>query len=156
MTTGRLGAALLVALAILTGALPAQARPIPHWRERQCRFARYDGRGGFTRHEIELTIACAARRWDPPGEVRGSRCIADHESGDDPHDVNASSGAAGVYQWIPYVFAEAVRHHHKLVRRWNLSRSVFNARSNVVFAIRIASETSWRPGWTTAAGCGLP
>jgi len=67
--------------------------------------------------------------------------IAQRESGLAWYAVNPSSGAAGVYQHLPQYWKARVLSYPAL----RLGPSVFNARSNILVAIRMAHSGGWGP-----------
>lgn len=144
---------LALGLTLLMSA-PQVAEAHHGWRWQECRFARFEGGGGFTINEVQTTISCAVSRWDVPGGVTAAKCIAAHESGYNEENLNVSSGAAGVYQFLRSTWASVVHNQVGIFRRWNLRQSVFNARANIIAAIRIAHMGSWSP-WTTGPLCGV-
>ena len=108
------------------------------WRSERCRYARSDGEGGFTIREVARTIECAAGRWNVP--VERALSIARCESG---LRANALGGGTyiGIYQFHPDTFRSAYAHRIRFARRWDLKGTAWNARSNVVIAIRIMQRT---------------
>lgn len=125
------------------------------WREATCRYARLDGEHRYSIREVARAIECSTERWRVPGGTEGALCIARRESGLRPDADNPSSSAAGVYQWIDDSFDGAYRSHPELVRRWGLRDSVWNARTNVVLAIRHAHDAwSWST-WEVDHLCGF-
>jgi hypothetical protein len=76
-------------------------------------------------------------------------CVAERESNFDPLAVNPSTGAAGVFQFIPSTWASL----SELAGRGGAS--VFDARSNVAVAAWTVAHYGWHP-WRSAAGdCGV-
>ncbi len=132
----------------------SQERANPQWRERTCRYRHLEGGMGWTQHEVVLTIECAVSHWSVPGGRSAALCIASHESGLNETNVNPSSGAAGVYQWMPSQWPNVQTRFQELWRRWLLRDGILNARANVIAAIRTAHDGSWSP-WTTAGSCGV-
>lgn len=132
----------------------AQASEHRSWRYEECRYRFSDGHAGFTHREVEREIGCATAHWRVAGGTRAARCVADHESGDRRLALNPSSGTEGIYQFMPSTFRSTHRRHRGLVRRWHLRGGAFNARTNVVLAVRMASAGSWAP-WSTAGECGV-
>lgn len=76
-------------------------------------------------------------------------CVAERESNFDPLAVNASTDAAGVFQFIPSTWASLSR----LAGR--SGASVYDARSNIAVAAWTVAHFGWHP-WRSAAGdCGV-
>jgi hypothetical protein len=125
------------------------------WRGEQCRYQTLEHPwiGDWTYREVRLTIACGVRQFAVPGGVDGAVCIAAHESGLDETADNPTSTAAGVYQFLASTWAGA-----KAAFRmpwWRLKASVYNARANVIRAIRHAhARWSWS-AWNVDYLCGL-
>ena len=127
------------------------------WRDARCRFKYLDGRKGWSDWEVRRTIRCAAIRWAVPGGEQGALCIAEHESGLNEWADNRYSSAAGVYQVLASTWESTKAAFANLMRRWrwDLHDSVYNARANVVLAVKKAhAEWSWA-AWTVRYLCGL-
>jgi hypothetical protein len=74
-------------------------------------------------------------------------CVAEEESNFDPLAVNPSTGAAGVFQFLPSTWAslsELADHG---------GDSVFDARANVAVAAWTVAEYGWHPWRSVAADC---
>lgn len=74
-------------------------------------------------------------------------CVAEAESAFDPLAVNPSTGAAGVFQFLPSTWAslsELADHG---------GDSVFDARANVAVAAWTVAEYGWHPWRSVAADC---
>ena len=74
-------------------------------------------------------------------------CVAEAESNFDPLAVNPSTGAAGVFQFLPSTWAslsELADHG---------GDSVFDARANVAVAAWTVAEYGWHPWRSVAADC---
>lgn len=124
------------------------------WRSERCRFRWLDGRRGFSDWEVKKTIRCAVQHWSVPGGAEGALCIAVKESGLNEWADNPYSTAAGVYQFVASTW-ESVKAIFEMPW-WKLRESVYNARSNIVRAIRKAhAGWSWWPTWRVAPLCGL-
>jgi peptidoglycan hydrolase CwlO-like protein len=74
-------------------------------------------------------------------------CVAEAESGFDPHAVNPSSGAAGVYQFIPSTWDSLSE-----AAGWG-GASVFDAEANVAVAAWTVDHSGWGH-WPVAEACG--
>ena len=116
-----------------------------------CRFQYWDGKRNWTQDEVRYTIRCAVVRWSVPGGLPLALCIARRESGFQQFAANPYSSASGVYQFVDGTWAGQIAGRAQFVRDQNLGRSVWNARSNVLIAIRYAHMSwSWAP-W--GGGC---
>jgi len=116
------------------------------WRHRQCKYQGLD-RASWTDHEVRATIRCGVEHWRVPGGKDKALDVARCESGFEARSVG--SGSYGVYQFISSTWGSTVHRFRRLVRRWDLSRNVFNGRSNVVMAIRKAHADGWS-AWACA------
>jgi DNA-binding transcriptional MerR regulator len=76
-------------------------------------------------------------------------CVAQAESNFDPLAVNQSTGAAGVFQFLPSTWVSL----SKLAGRGGAS--VFEARANVAVAAWTVAEYGWHPWRSVAADCGV-
>jgi hypothetical protein len=108
----------------------------------ECRFARYDGRKGFTDTEIRKTIRCDVDRWPVPGGTDTALRVANCESG---FETSTSGSYLGVYQFAPSTWSSNRSRFRALGCRWDLSWSALNGRANVTVAIKVASTTGWGP-----------
>jgi hypothetical protein len=110
-----------------------------------CRFRYYDGRQVFSKFEVRSTIRCAVKRWPVPGGLDYALSIARRESGFNWNADNPYSSASGVYQFVSGTWAGQMQNRTDLIKQQDLSRSVWNARSNVLIAIRYAHGAGWGP-----------
>ena len=108
--------------------------------DQACRFQLMDGHAGWSVKEVRYTIACAVRRW--PVSLDTALYVADRESGYHQFAYNAS-GCSGVYQWAGGTWASVLDDFPTLYKV--LGHSVWNARSNVMYAIKYAHNRSWSP-----------
>jgi hypothetical protein len=110
--------------------------------DRACRFQFYDGHEDWSPDEVKRTITCAVRRWPVPGGRTKALAIAWRESRFQQYATNPS-GCRGIYQWLDSTWAWVLPRFHKLYQF--LSHNVYNARSNVMYAIRYAHQYGWGP-----------
>lgn len=75
-------------------------------------------------------------------------CVAEAESGFDPLAVNPSTGAAGVFQFLPSTWESL-----SALAGWT-SASVFDARANVAVAAWTVARYGWHAWRSVATGCG--
>jgi hypothetical protein len=153
MRRGLISAATIAALLIggtATG-LPANQPATDHrteWRQRECRYARWDGRPGHSPEEVRQLIVCAVAKWPVSGGVPKALSVAACESG---LNERASNGGRylGVYQHSARYWPSRVRTFAP--QQWDkpLAPSAFNGRANVVVSIRMASSGGWGP-WSCA------
>jgi hypothetical protein len=129
----------IAAVLVLAVATPAQAA----WRNDECRYQYVDGHANWSQQEVKLTILCATHKFGVSTST--ALYVARRESGLNQFADNPTSSAAGVYQHIqsywPGRIAAVAAHKPKLKP---LGSSVYNARSNVLAAILMASH-SWAP-----------
>jgi len=120
--------AIIVALiAACTTATPTHARPAP------C--------GGRT---VKATIWCAVHHYGyVPGGIRTALYIAERESGFNPQAVSYTGCCFGVYQWHHDTWATLIERWPEMNRLYGTN--VFNARANIMRAIRTAHESGWGP-----------
>jgi hypothetical protein len=76
-------------------------------------------------------------------------CVAERESNFDALAVNPTTGAAGVFQFIPSTWASL----SELAGRGGAS--VFDARSNVAVAAWTVARYGWHPWRSMAGACGV-
>jgi hypothetical protein len=142
---------LATATALLIGASPSTAyqldgRYIGHRKVPSCVFRYLDGHVSFSQDEVRDTIACAVKRWPVPGGVDYALAIARRESGFNWDADNPYSSASGVYQFVDGTWSAEVTRYRDLIDKQHLSTSVWNARANVLVAIRLAHGCScWSP-----------
>jgi peptidoglycan hydrolase CwlO-like protein len=91
------------------------------------------------------------RDFTPLGAVRVTQalCVGAHESGYNPRAVNSSSGAAGVFQFMPQTWppmSHAAGYG---------SSSVFDAVANVAVAAWAVAHYGWSPWLADAPFCGF-
>ncbi len=122
-------------------ALRNHAPAAPHL----CDVAWQDGKG-----QVKDLIRCVARRWDVPGGPERAIAVARCESGLRPKALNptgcAGYGCRGLFQAHMHYWRDWWA---RWVRRYGLPDNPYNARSNVVWAIKMAHVEGWDP-W----GCG--
>jgi hypothetical protein len=82
------------------------------------------------------------------GTVEVALCVAEHESGFDPLAVNPSTGAAGLFQFLPSTWASLSE-----LAGWG-GASVFDARANAAVAAWTVAHYGWHPWRSVAADCG--
>ena len=79
--------------------------------------------------------------------TRIALCVAEAESGFDPRAVNPSTGAAGVFQFLPSTWESL----SELAGR--TGASVFDVRANVAVAAWTVARYGWHPWRSVAADC---
>lgn len=135
---------LLTSIALLTtltiGAPHANAASYEQPLDRACRFQLYDGKPGWTVEEVKRTVHCAVRRW--PVSLDTALDIARRESRFRQYAYNPS-GCSGIYQWAPSTWSSVLNDFPPLYAV--LGHGVFNARSNVMYAVKYAHNRSWSP-----------
>lgn len=115
------------------------------WKE--CRMN--EGGPAWKKHEVKQEIRCATWHWHVSGGNNKAFSVASCESGFNEHSDNPRSSAGGVFQFLASTWNHIKQAHHELRRRWNLAKSRYNARANVVHAIRMASNQGWG-AWSCA------
>jgi hypothetical protein len=138
--------AVATAAVLILVAVPANA-DVDKWRMQECRFARLDGQGGWAQREVVLTIQCSVAKWSVSGGADFATSVAACESGLRADAWNPG-GYAGVFQHAVRYWPGRLR---SLAPAWDkpLASSPFNARSNVVVAIKMAHAGGWGP-WSCA------
>ena len=137
---------------LLLGVLFLQATPLTanahdhSWRWGKCRFQYKDGKKNWSPTEVKLTIKCAEHKF--PSSLTTALYIAERESGFRQFAKNPYSSASGVYQFIDSTWS-SLRYNHlsKFARRWKLHTSVWDARANVMIAVKWAARSGWCPTW---------
>ena len=115
----------LVALALMIGPTMAHATP----------------KGVCHRPTVKATIWCAVHHYDGvPGGVRYAVYIAERESGFYPL-ATSPTGCMGIYQFARSTWAHLIRSWPEMNRPYGTS--AYNARGNVMRAIRTAHEVGW-------------
>lgn len=107
-------------------------------------FRTSDG-NGYSNRDVRQLIRKAVHRWHVAGGVHKALSVARCESGYNERNRNPSSSASGVYQFLRATWDSVKQRYRSLMRRLNLGESVFNARSNVILAIRYAHAGGWSP-----------
>ncbi len=82
--------------------------------------------------------------WGPGPDGVAAQCIADHESGDNPNDRNAESGAAGLFQMMPFWWDGNNEYG------WRFDP--YDPRANAIHAHLLWRRQGWDP-WTTKHWC---
>jgi peptidoglycan hydrolase CwlO-like protein len=100
------------------------------------------------RHDVRSMIQ---REFAPQGPriVNQALCVAQHESGFDPNAVNPSSGAAGVFQFLPSTWAAMS------VAAGYPGSSAFDASANVAVAAWTEGRYGWSPWVLDGPYCGF-
>jgi len=88
--------------------------------------------------------ALIASIWGTGPSGAQAECIANHESGDDPSNVNPSSGSAGLFQLMPFWWDGNSEFG------WRFDP--YDAQANAVHAHLIWKAYGWEP-WTTGHLC---
>jgi hypothetical protein len=99
----------------------------------------------------EVVIELIRDRFAPLGsDTTGvALCVAEAESRYDPLAVNPSTGAAGVFQFLPSTWESLSE-----LAGWG-GASVFEARANVAVAAWTVARYGWHPWRSVAGGCGV-
>ena len=139
MKTRLMLSAVLLAAA-LGQTVPANAND---WRMQECRYGGLT-KGGWTQREVVLTIRCAVQKWSVDGGSDFAVQVAACESG---LRADASNGGnyLGIYQHSARYWPTRLRTLAPAAWDKPLASSAFNARANVVVAIRMAHNGGWGP-----------
>lgn len=96
--------------------------------------------------QVRALITCAERRFPVAAGLGTVLAISDRESGLSPWARNPSSGACGAFQSMPSLWPARAR---SLPERWFPAYlqplSCFNARANVLWAVRSMSHDGLGP-----------
>jgi len=111
-----------------------------NWRQAQCRYRHLEDGWGWSYREVALTIGCAVKHWPVFGGLDKAMSVASCESGLNELAWNPG-GYAGVYQHAIAYWPARLANLAPVW--WKLRSSIFNARSNVVIAIRYAARYGW-------------
>jgi hypothetical protein len=133
---------LVVGAVLLTTTVASASNVGLEWREKQCRYRNYSGGPAFNRDEIILTIRCGVQHWPVYGGATKAIDVAECESGLGQFATSAG-GHQGVYQFAPSTFSGVMGRWSQLWNRWHVRRDAYNARSNILGAIRKASADGW-------------
>lgn len=131
-----------ITAALLTSTIPASAGQ--HHTKPVRTFARFqyeDGHKGWSQKEAKMTIKAAVARW--PVSLNMAMYVANRESGFYYKANNPTSTAAGIYQFVKGTWESAHRMFTKL-NKWT-SDHVYNARANILVAIKFVHTHSWSP-----------
>jgi hypothetical protein len=121
--------------------LPSPVEAHEH-RQAKCTYQDIDP-AVWTVPEVKATIRCAVEKF--PVSSATAHYIAYRESRYRATALNSSSGACGVYQFIPSTWNDISLRYSRWKKRWNLGDGCTNARTNVLFAIRYAHQIGWGP-----------
>lgn len=137
---------IITVLTIIMATLSTTPANATAWRWDHCRFQYVNGAAGWSVTEVRSTIRCAVQRYGVPGGLSRANYIAYRESRFHQYADNSYSSASGIFQWVDSTWS-SVRSSMGLWwnGHWNLRDSVWNARSNVLAAIRYAHKYSWGP-----------
>lgn len=125
---------------------PTAAQAGDSWRWDKCRFQTTDGKLGWSVKEVKKTIRCAEKKF--PSSLDTAMYIADRESNFYQFADNPYSSASGVYQFIDSTWSSLRYTHLKdFSNRWDLNTSVWDARANVMIAVKWAQVSGWCPTW---------
>lgn len=135
-----LTAALLASLLIAAAPTTAHAHG-DRWTH--CRYkTQYAPYDAWNRIEVKHTILCALSHW--PANTSETLYIAQRESGMTALATNAYSGACGTFQSLQSLWPARVtwlRH----VTGWHVDPSCWNARTNVLWAVRYQHAYGYGP-----------
>lgn len=112
------------------------------WRWERCRFKTLQP-APWTVKEVHKTIHCAVLHW--PVSHQTADYVAMRESGMRYDATNPSSGACGIYQHLPRYWPGRVAEFNRSLPRWDARPGCYNARANVLVAIRMAHNGGWGP-----------
>lgn len=136
---------LLVVATLVGGATALNPSAEAKVRDTQ-QFCRTSDGNGWSPKDVRQAIRCAVSRWTVPGGASKAVSIARCESHFNPH---ARLGQfSGVFQQGSSWWRGRFRHynpHHG----YKLSRSIWNARSNVIVSIRMMHAVGLSP-WSCA------
>jgi hypothetical protein len=115
-------------------------------RDRWCRFGSLERGPYWTPREVELTIRCAADRWNV--DVGTALAIAERESHLGARALNPYSKTCGVFQHVQnaeWGWAARVAKFNRQVPHANAGPSCFNGRSNVLVSLWMMGRSGFGP-----------
>jgi hypothetical protein len=122
---------------------------------KNCRYGTLYGSESFNAREVIATQRCIDRKLHA-GLATGL-CISKHESGLNPYAKNPYSTASGIFQFLDSTWSSVRNNHARFFARYKLSSSVFNARSNVMAAYKLAQTSGgWTGPWLQWASYSCP
>jgi hypothetical protein len=132
----------IIAVVVLSAALVIGNSASAH-----VRYARTSDGNGWSPTDVKQAIRFSVHRWHVPGGPRKAIAVARCESGFRPH-AHDTPTVGGVYQH-KYRYWRGRFRKYNPHHGWRLPPSIFNARTNVVISIRMASRHGWGP-WSCA------
>lgn len=135
-----LAAAALAAMLLGTITTNAEAHGA---RWTHCRYkTQYAPYDAWNRIEVKHTILCALSHW--PANKAETLMIAQRESGMTALATNRYSGACGTFQSLQSLWAARVTWVRR-VTGWHFDPSCWNARTNVLWAVRYQHQYGYGP-----------
>lgn len=139
--------ACLLNVSMWTGSSYAEERFTPQKRHDKCRYESWNGRRGFTTHEVRLLIDCATDHFPVSGGDSTAFYVAERESGYFCKADNPISSAGGIFQMLDSTWASWWGTHARYFSNhgWKLRNSRYLCRANVMIAMRSAHQWGWGP-----------
>lgn len=134
--------AVVTVVAVMIATMPSVHAAAHGRRWKHCRYGSQELGQVWTHHEVRETIRCAASHWSV--NLSEAFYIAGRESGFGANATNSYSGACGIFQSLPSLWPGRNAWFRR-VTRWRADPSCYNARSNVLWAVRYAHEYGWGP-----------
>lgn len=112
----------------------------------QCRVNK--GGPAFSDKDVKRTIRCAVDHFAPTGGTPQALQIAQRESGLNEYAVSYTGCCKGIYQQHASYWSGRVADYNRKVKHWKrVDTNIFNARSNIMVSVRMASRLGWCPHW---------
>lgn len=138
----------LVVGAVLVGAGAPMATAERSWRWDECRFRNYSGGPSFNATEIEMTVRCGVWHWEVSGGASKALAVMRCESGGGQF-ATSPGGHQGLFQFAPSTFLGTYNRWEAQWERWNVRRNAYNARANILLAMKKAHHDGWG-AWSCA------
>lgn len=136
---------LAVALGMTVSSWTGDAQSLERWtpakRHAHCRYESWNGRAGFTDHEVRMLIYCAEDHFNT--NIGTALDVADRESSFECKAQNSSTSAAGIYQIVASTWSSWWSAIRPRFDGWGLHNNRLLCRANVLISINAAHRWGW-------------